>query len=103
VGKHVEVLGAPEKCPGCGTADRLFRSRTRGFKEQLTKSLTAYRMYECHDCGWRGYMAPAMRHEKMVLTGKLIITVIFVLIIALLAGYLVMMGLDHSATGAGTE
>jgi predicted RNA-binding Zn-ribbon protein involved in translation (DUF1610 family) len=95
MGKHVEVLSVPEKCPGCGTTERLFRSRTRGFNEQVMKSISAYRMYECHDCGWRGYMAPAMRHEKIHITGKLVVTIVLVLVIALLAGYLVMMGLEH--------
>ena len=39
-------------CPRCG-AQRLHRSRTRSFLEQLARELTPLRVYRCHSCGLR--------------------------------------------------
>ncbi|HJQ68491.1 MAG TPA: hypothetical protein VKA70_05950 [Blastocatellia bacterium] len=41
-------------CPDCG--GHIHRSHTRGFNERLVRSLTPYRTYRCHECGWRGWL-----------------------------------------------
>jgi hypothetical protein len=44
-------------CPNCG--EIAYRSHTRNFRESFIKRLSPLRTYRCHDCGWRGYAAPA--------------------------------------------
>lgn len=44
-------------CPECG--ERLYRSHSRNFQESITKKLTKYKTFRCHECDWRGMIAPA--------------------------------------------
>ena len=41
-------------CPSCGSP-RVHRSRTKGWFEQLRKTLSADRPHRCPDCRWRGW------------------------------------------------
>ena len=40
------------KCPACDSGE-VYRSRTRGVRDQLVKRLLPVSFYRCHDCGWR--------------------------------------------------
>jgi hypothetical protein len=42
-------------CPECG--NRVHKSHSRGFGERLVKVITRYKVYRCHDCGWRGWLS----------------------------------------------
>jgi hypothetical protein len=44
-------------CPDCGAS--AYRSRSRNFRETFIKRLTPLKPYRCHECGWRGFAAPA--------------------------------------------
>lgn len=46
-------------CPQCG--ERVHRSHSRNFRESAIKSVTAYKIYRCTDCGWRGMATPKKR------------------------------------------
>ncbi len=46
-----------KKCPSCGSAGTLHRSRSRNALEHLIKKLTFYKIYRCKSCGWRGYLS----------------------------------------------
>jgi UDP-N-acetylmuramyl pentapeptide phosphotransferase/UDP-N-acetylglucosamine-1-phosphate transferase len=51
-------------CPACAAA-AAHRSRSKSRLERLRKSHTAKRIYECEECGWRGWILPQhSRHEE---------------------------------------
>jgi len=51
-------------CPQCNEP-KLHRSRERGARESLAKTLLQYKPYRCHNCGWR-----AMLRKTQVKGGK---------------------------------
>ena len=53
---HSESRHKGKPCPQCG-AFMLFRSRHRGWKEELRKYFTGKRPYRCHKCRWRGWLS----------------------------------------------
>ena len=70
-------------CPECG--ERLYRSHSRNFKESITKKLTSYKTYRCHNCEWRGMIAPAKANDYGE-RKRLIVFWLAGLIVALLIG-----------------
>jgi predicted RNA-binding Zn-ribbon protein involved in translation (DUF1610 family) len=77
-----------EYCPDCG--DYLHRSHSRGFSEKLIKNLTRSRIYRCHECGWRGWIASGHQRGVSPLLQKLLplgITIFATILITLLAIY----------------
>lgn len=46
-----------EPCRVCASAN-VHRSRARNVFERLRKMHTALRPFQCHDCGWRGWLLP---------------------------------------------
>lgn len=76
------------RCPRC--SGRTHRSRTNSFRERLIKALTAYKLYRCHECGWRGRLRnrkPYARRRHAVRT--IIGLLVTLLITTLLALYLI--------------
>jgi FlaA1/EpsC-like NDP-sugar epimerase len=49
------ALPSVRACPTCGGA-RVHRSHARSLAERVKKSMTADRLFRCHDCGWRGWL-----------------------------------------------
>lgn len=43
-------------CPKCGE-HALHKSRSRSHLEVLFKKISMFRLYRCHECGWRGWMS----------------------------------------------
>jgi DNA-directed RNA polymerase subunit RPC12/RpoP len=75
-------------CPQCG--GRTHRSHANRFHERLIRSLTSYKVYRCHECGWRGWLrnrksSSKRRHALRTIIGLLVT----LLITTLLALYLI--------------
>lgn len=72
---------ANQACPACGW--RIHHSHTRGFKEKLIRAITAYKMYRCRECGWRGWLGkPALVTAQHRV--RTVITVLVALLLTLL-------------------
>jgi predicted RNA-binding Zn-ribbon protein involved in translation (DUF1610 family) len=75
-------------CPKCG--DYLYRSHSRSFSEKLIRTFSPFKLYRCHECGWRGWLAydphkaarPPSRKFQAIL-----LTLLVILLITLLALY----------------
>lgn len=50
-------LWGPESCPSCA-GHEVRRSKARSLYERLRKAHTPKRLFRCHHCGWRGWLAP---------------------------------------------
>jgi predicted RNA-binding Zn-ribbon protein involved in translation (DUF1610 family) len=71
-------------CPGCGW--RVHHSRARGLREKLIRAITSYKIYRCHECGWRGWVGkPNFIARKRRL--RVIIGLILTLLVTLLLVY----------------
>lgn len=78
---------ADTHCPQCGS--RIHRSRTRGLSERVVKTLTPFRTYRCHDCGWRGWSGASDSLERRRAMQTVIGVLVTLLVTTLLALYLV--------------
>lgn len=76
---------AKEFCRECGY--QLHRSRSRGAHEKFVKALSRSKLYRCHECGWRGWIAPARAVNLLPLYRRLLpyllVLVVTVLILVL--------------------
>jgi uncharacterized protein with PIN domain len=75
-------------CPECG--DHLHRSRSRSFSEKLIKVFSPFKLYRCHECGWRGWLASDNHNTTRQPSKKLqsiALTLLTILLIAVLAVY----------------
>ena len=77
-------------CPACGW--RVHHSHARSVKEKFIRAVTAYKLYRCRECDWRGWLGKpniiARKHRLRVIVA-LLITLLLTLLLAL---YLI----DHS-------
>jgi len=70
-------------CPGCGA--KAHRSHSHNLGERLIKSFTRYRIYRCHQCGWRGRLWRAKgQSEDVGLNFRAVLGVIITIIITLI-------------------
>ncbi|MGB9599946.1 MAG: hypothetical protein ACP5KG_12275 [Myxococcota bacterium] len=44
------------RCPACGNQEKVHRSHSIYFWERIVKLFSNYRLYRCHNCGWRGWL-----------------------------------------------
>lgn len=72
-----------DKCPSCGEYGTLHRSRPRGVKEELIKTLTFFKPFRCRTCGWRGFrtMLTITRESLRTLLIYTIVVVIAALVV----------------------
>ena len=60
-------MQAPIRCPSCGEF-KLYRSRSRNLSEKLVKRFLPFKIFRCHNCNWRGWIAKSkLRAKKPVL------------------------------------
>ena len=78
---------ASAPCPQCG--HHIHRSRTRGFVEKLIRVATGYRVYRCHQCGWRGWILRKRIRDARRLLQTSIALLLVLAIVILLAYYVV--------------
>jgi predicted RNA-binding Zn-ribbon protein involved in translation (DUF1610 family) len=80
---------ASKMCPDCSAY--LYRSHTRGFKEKIVRVFSSYKIYRCHDCGWRGWFGRSKTtvHQNRYRLLTVISVLITLLITLLLAFYLI--------------
>ncbi len=71
-------------CPKCGKVNVLKRSRPRSIMERVIKTTTIYKLYRCHNCGWRGYRSTIM------LTWQSFLTFFMYIALALAAAFIVL-------------
>ncbi len=57
VGRQVVRSGTRHLCPACASTN-VHPSRTRTWRERVKKHWTDARPYRCHECNWRGWIAP---------------------------------------------
>jgi predicted RNA-binding Zn-ribbon protein involved in translation (DUF1610 family) len=50
-------LWCVKSCPSCG-GHEVHRSKARSLYERFRKAHTPKRLFRCHHCGWRGWLAP---------------------------------------------
>ncbi|HXG67818.1 MAG TPA: hypothetical protein VNO70_22145 [Blastocatellia bacterium] len=77
------------ECPRCGEA--VYRSHSHGFREKLVKAATRYRLYRCHECGWRGWLAketPGLRVRWLRAIGQGALVLAVIVFVTLLALYI---------------
>ena len=77
------------ECPRCGEA--VHRSHSHGFGEKLVKAATRYRLYRCHECGWRGWLAKETPRRGAVwlrAIGRGVLVLAVIVFVTLLALYL---------------
>lgn len=75
-------------CPTCG--NHLHRSHSRGFSEKLIKGLSRSKLYRCHECSWRGWLAAEKQPTTSQSPRKLqsiALTLFAILLIAVIAIY----------------
>lgn len=73
-----------EKCPSCSTPNSIRRSRSRNPLEIIIKHTTFFKTYRCSKCGWRGYLS------TFSVTADSVKSLVFYLVLALIAGYIVL-------------
>ncbi|MCX7943051.1 MAG: hypothetical protein N2746_00875 [Deltaproteobacteria bacterium] len=44
------------RCPSCGNSEKVHRSHSIYLWEKVIKLFSSYRLYRCHNCGWRGWL-----------------------------------------------
>jgi hypothetical protein len=75
-------------CPKCGNS--LHRSHTRSFSEKLIKAFSRLKLYRCHECGWRDWLA-STRHKPAKSSSRklqsIALTLLVILLITVLAIY----------------
>jgi predicted RNA-binding Zn-ribbon protein involved in translation (DUF1610 family) len=75
-------------CPKCG--EPLYRSHSRSFSEKLIKTFSRLKLYRCHECGWRDWLALDKPKSAKPSSRKLqfiALTLLVILVMALLAVY----------------
>ena len=81
-------------CPACG--ESIHRSHTRGLKERLVKSLSSYRTYRCHDCGWRGWLKREQINKRSFTLKTKVSIVLALVATALVAIYIIGEVIPHT-------
>jgi hypothetical protein len=75
-------------CPKCG--NHLHRSHSRSFSEKLIKVFSRLKLYRCHECSWRGWLAAETKQTVVKTPQKLqsiTITLFAILLITAIAVY----------------
>jgi predicted RNA-binding Zn-ribbon protein involved in translation (DUF1610 family) len=75
-------------CPKCGS--HLHRSHSRSFSEKLIKGLSRSKLYRCHECSWRGWLAGEKSRLTLQTPQKLqsiALTLFAILLITVIAIY----------------
>jgi hypothetical protein len=75
-------------CPKCG--NHLHRSRSRGLSEKLMKGFSRQKLYRCHECSWRGWLAAEKRQSASQTPRKfqsIALTLFAILLITVIAIY----------------
>ncbi len=44
------------RCPSCGNTEKVHRSHSIYLWERIFKLVSNYKLYRCHNCGWRGWL-----------------------------------------------
>jgi hypothetical protein len=77
-----------EFCPEC--ENPLHRSHSRSLHEKLIRTFSRFKLYRCHKCDWRGWLAPGKKKDVVPTAKKLFpltLTFAVALLITLLAIY----------------
>lgn len=75
-------------CPNCG--NHLHRSHSRGLSAKLIKGFLRLKLYRCHECNWRGWLAAEKNKPPAINPRKLqsaALTLFAILLITALAIY----------------
>ena len=82
---------AKEFCPECGY--HLHRSRSRNLREKLIRAASRLKLFRCHECGWRGWIASEVKPDGSLPRRKnflsFTLVVIAMLLITVLAFYFI--------------